>query len=449
MIVTLLIMIAVVTSMIAINALYVAGEFASVSARKTRIVQEAEQGNRLAKLLLPVIEDHHKLDNYIAASQVGITLSSIVLGIYGQQQIAPLLTPVLQNLPIIDSEVAAAGLSSLLVLIVLTGLQVVLGELVPKSLALLYPEGVALWTVLPMRWSAEYILRPLIILLNGSGAVLLRLVGAQHEAGHKHVHSPEEIQLLIRQSHEGGLLDAEERQMMDNAFHVSELTVGDVLIPRTRMMAAEVGTPLVELLRLSAIEYSRIPLYEEDIDHIIGFVHIKDLFRLYHKNKHGNPRTVLHKACFVPETASLNDVWRTMNTEKSYMAIVFDEYGGTVGMVTREDLIEEIFGEVRDEFDEDEIALVTPLENGDYLVRGDAAILNLNSQLDLDLPAENAHTISGLVLDESGHIPVVGDVVEVANIKITVQSVRNNMVETLLLHIPQSASDQTDEDETR
>lgn len=433
---TIVLMIAIVALMIAINALYVAGEFAAVSARKTRITQEAEAGNRLAKLLLPIIEDHHKLDRYIAASQVGITLSSVVLGIYGQRQIAPLLEPVLMNLPIIDSQIAAAGVASILVLIVLTGLQVVLGELVPKSLALQYPERVALATTLPMRWSADIVLRPLIVILNGSGTILLRLLGMQQEAGHKVVHSPEEIQYLIRQSHQGGLLDEDELQLLDNAFHVGELTVGDILIPRTRMTTADKSTPLPDLLRLTAEEYTRVPIYEGDIDHIIGFVHIKDLFRLYLQNKTGDPLKVMRKACFVPETADLNEVWRIMDAEKSYLAIVFDEYGGTVGMVTREDLIEEIFGEVQDEFDEDELPPIIPNADGTYTVRGDVAIVTVNSQLNLDLPTEHAHTISGIVLDELGRIPEAGDKVTIEGVRLVVKKVENRMVDTLILHLP-------------
>lgn len=441
---TILLMIVIVALMIAINALYVAGEFAAVSARKTRIIQEIEAGNRLAKLLLPILEDHHKLDRYIAASQVGITLSSVVLGIYGQRQIAPLLEPVLMNLPVIDNQVAAAGIASVLVLIVLTAMQVVLGELVPKSLALQYPERVALATALPMRWSADIVLRPLIVILNGSGTILLRLLGMQQEASHKVVHSPEEIQYLIRQSHKGGLLDEEELNLLDNAFHISELTVSDILIPRTRMTTADKNAPLTELLRLTAEEYTRVPIYETDIDHIIGFVHIKDLFRLYLQDKNADPSSALRKACFVPETADLNEVWRIMDAEKSYLAIVFDEYGGTVGMVTREDLIEEIFGEVQDEFDEDELPPIVANADGSYTVRGDVAVVTVNSQLNLDLPTDNAHTISGIVQDELGRIPEAGDTVKIEGIRLVVKKVENRMVDTLVLHRPTTHTEQTE-----
>ena len=247
----------VVGLLIGFNALYVAGEFASVSARRPRIMQLADEGNRLAQTVLPVLEDPHKLDNYIAASQVGITLSSIVLGIYGQQQIAPRIEPWLAGLPLGGSgsggsEAAAAGTAAVLILILLTTLQVILGELVPKSLAIQYPERLALITALPMKWSADYVLRPLIVLLNGSGALILRLLGATYEGGHAHVHSPEEIVILVKESHRGGVLDAEERQLLGNLFRAVNRRAEDVAAPRNRIVAVDVNEPLAEVLKLAA-----------------------------------------------------------------------------------------------------------------------------------------------------------------------------------------------------
>lgn len=426
----------IVAFLIAVNALYVAGEFASVSARKTRIVQAANEGNRLAKMLLPIIEDSHKLDNYIAASQVGITLSSVALGIYGQQQIAPLLVPLLEGIPFLSSDVAAGGIAVTLTLIVLTTLQVILGELVPKSIAIQYPERVALSTVLPMRWSADIILKPLIILLNGSGALLLRLLGSSHDASHRHVHSPEEIQFLIEQSHKGGLLDAEERELLGNALRVGELTVSDVVMPRTRMIAASADSTVEELLRLAATShYTRIPVYEGSIDHIVGIAHLKDLFRLYRLGK-TSVKGSLRKVSFVPETMSINDVWQVLNRERTYLAIVFDEYGGTVGMVTREDLLEVLFGEVQDEFDEDEEPPIKKVGEREYEVGGDLSIAYLNSQLDLDLSAEHAHTVSGLIVALLERIPEVGDEVTLDQVRFRVLSIKDRMADKVLVKLP-------------
>lgn len=429
-------MFVVVMLLIVICALYVAGEFAAVSARKTRIVQAANEGSRLAKMLLPIIEDSHKLDNYIAASQVGITLTSIALGIYGEQQITPLIEPLLERLPFISSQAVAAGVAAVIVLVVLTTLQVILSELVPKSIAIQYPERTALYTVLPMRWSADLILRPLIILLNGSGVLLLKLLRSGHEPSHRHVHSPEEIQFLIEQSHKGGLLDAEERELLGNALRVGELTVSDVVVPRTKMLTASADASVVELLRLAASShYTRIPVYDGDIDHIIGIVHLKDLFRLYRSGKE-SVRGSLRKASFVPETMSVNDVWEALNREHTYLAIVFDEYGGTVGMVTREDLLEALFGEVQDEFDQDEEPLIKKLGEREYEVGGDLSIAYLNNQLDLDLSAEHTHTISGLIVALLERMPEVGDEVTVDGVRIRVLSVEDRMADRVLIKLP-------------
>lgn len=442
MFVTLLVAVLIIVTMIGINALYVAGEFASVSARKSRIQQMAESGNQLARMLLPIIEDRHRLDNYIAASQVGITLSSIVLGIYGQQQLAPRLAPLLQRIPFLNQEVVAAGVAATLVLLFLTTLQVVLGELVPKSIALQYPERIALATVLPMRWSAEIILKPLIILLNGSGSLILRLLGASYGGGHGHVHSPEEIQLLIGESYEGGLLDAEDRRLLDNAFRVGELTAGEIAVPRTRMVAASVDTPLPELLKLAAeSDYTRIPVYENDIDHVIGFVHLKDLFKLTKTQPQANANSIVRVAPYVPETMLANDVWETLNRERSYIAFVFDEYGGTVGMITREDVIEELFGEVQDEFDS-ELAPIVKVGDRQYLVRGDLLVEYVNDRLAVDLPVGFANTIGGLILHTIGRVAEVGDEASVNGITLRVQATTGTSIDQVRLTLPpQTAND--------
>ena len=419
MILTILTIILVVSLMIFFNGLFVAGEFSSVSARKTRIVQMAQEGNRLAQTLLPVLQDPHKLDNYIAASQVGITLSSIVLGIYGEQQIAPLIAPWIARLPIggdpsAGSHLAAAGIASTLVLILLTTLQVVGGELVPKSIAIQYPERLALITALPMKWSAEVILKPLIVLLNGSGTLILRLLRASSDRGHTHVHSPEEILILIKESHRGGLIAADERQFLQNVLQRSQLRAGEIATPRTRMVVAPVDRPVSKVLRLAADSaYTRIPVYEGDIDHIVGFVHLRDLFTLYRTDDGAAIRGIVRPVPFVPKSLTSVEVWERLDEAQSYLAIVFDEHGGTSGMITREDLVEELFGELQDEFDQEK-ALLTRVGAGRISVRGDMLISDLNDRLDTNLPLEESHTLGGLIMARLGRIPQVGDTVEIA-----------------------------------
>ncbi|MGD8791421.1 MAG: hemolysin family protein [Anaerolineae bacterium] len=446
MIGTLLTILSVVSLLIFTNALYVAGEFASVSARKTRIQRMAEEGNRLARLLLPVLEDSHKLDNYIAASQVGITLSSIVLGIFGEQQIAPHLEPLLAWLPLgqegsATSQAAAAGLATTIVLLVLTTLQVIMGELVPKSVAVQYPERLALLTTVPMKWSADYILKPLIALLNGSGALLLKLMGVSDGREHTHIHSPEEIVILVRESHRGGLLDADERQFLQNVFRSGEMHAGEIAVPRTRIVAAPADDTVAEVLALAADSaYTRIPLYERDIDHIVGFVHLRDLFHLYRRDPETKARTIMRSLPFVPETLTVAQVWERLDEADSYLAVVFDEYGGTGGLITREDLVEELFGELQDEFDR-ERALITPAGEGRIVVRGDMLISTLNDMLELALPHREAHTIGGLVMEMLGRVPEVGDRVEAGEVKLRVDAVAHNSVTAVYIALPPEVRD--------
>ncbi len=440
MILTIFTTLLVVSLMIFFNALYVAGEFSSVSARKTRIMQMADEGNRLARTLLPVLQDSHKLDNYIAASQVGITLSSIVLGIYGERQIAPLIEPLIARLPLGDpgaaGHAAAAGIASTLVLVLLTILQVVMGELVPKSVGIQYPERLALLTALPMKWSADYVLKPLIVVLNGSGALLLRLLGLNAARGHAHVHSPEEIALLVKESHRGGLIGADEGRFLQNVFRRSKLHAGEIAIPRPQMVAAPADQAVGEVLRLAAESaYTRIPIYEGDIDHIVGFVHLRDLFALYRTDPDASVRRIVRPAPFVPETLTSAEVWQRLDEAQSYLAIVFDEFGGTEGLITREDLLEELFGEFQDEFDQEQ-ALLTQIDEEHLSVRGDMLIAELNARLDVDLPQEETHTVGGLLMDRLGRIPREADALEIDGVGLSVEAVENRRVTQVRVSLP-------------
>ncbi len=392
--------------MVFANALYVAGEFSTVAARKTRVSQLAAGGNPLAKQLLHFLENREELDRYVAACQLGITVSSLVLGSYGQSVIAPYLVALADELGL--GTAAIVSFSAVLVLLILTMLQVVFGELLPKSIAIQYPERVALAVVVPVRWSI-FIFQPLIWLFNGSGNLILRLLGVEHTAEHGHMHSPAEIEILVTESHQGGLLDSEERQMLRNAFRLRDLTAREVMAHRTRMVAAPVESSVLDLLNLALdAGHTRIPLYRRHIDEVIGFVHLKDLFRLHvegDENLAGILRSIVH----VPETMPALDVWQALQEQQQYMAIVFDEYGGTAGLITVEDLIEEIFGEVQDEFDEEMELMTFDPEGRRIHLRGDLLVSDVNEYLGLNLPDDNAVTLGGLVLGKLGRVPEVGD----------------------------------------
>ncbi len=418
--------------LIFLNALFVAAEFSTVSSRRTRISQMAAHGNRFAAMLLPILEDSQSLDRFVAACQIGITISSLVLGAFGQNvftqplaerlvQLIDWMAPGLARIGISSNGLTTAvsiSISAAAILIFLTFLQVILGELFPKSVAVQYPERLALGTVLPVKWSS-FVLRPLIWLFNGSGALLLRLLGVNARGEQGKAHSPEEIEILVTESHEGGLLDDEERQMLRNAFRMRDLTARQVMVHRTRIIAVPVETSVEDIMNLALdVGHTRIPLYQDTIDKIIGFVHIKDLFRL-HISGISNLAEILREIVFVPETLPIAEVWEVLGAKRQYMAIVFDEFGGTAGLITFEDLIEEIFGELQDEFD-DETALISLDSEGRLHLRGDLLVADVNEYLQLQLP-ESADTLGGLVLSELGRPPEVGDEISIGETTIRVE----------------------------
>ncbi|MCA9985301.1 MAG: HlyC/CorC family transporter [Anaerolineales bacterium] len=443
-----LVIFSVVTLLILFNAFYVAAEFATVAARRTRISQMAASGNGLAQKLLPILEDSHALDNYIAACQVGITISSLVAGAYGQNVIATALAPsfgemlggsesLLARIGVsadLAAEATALAVAIVVVLTVLTILQVVIGELLPKSVAVQFPEQVALWVVVPMIWSAR-LFKPLIWIFNGSGRAILRAMGYDGDTGHDQVYSPEEIEILVQGSHEGGLLDEGERQMLRNAFRLRDLTARQVMVHRTKLVLAATDISIAEAIKISLESgFTRLPVYEGKLDDIKGFVHIKDLFRL-HMQQSGALADIIRPVVHVPETMPVADVWETLNKKRQYVAVVFDEYGGTAGLITMEDLVEEIFGELQDEFD-DESALLALDKEGRLYLRGDLLIADINEYLDLSLPEEAADTLSGLIFSELGRAPKPGDEIDITGTVFRVEAMADLGVAEVSLELP-------------
>ncbi|MBW7882859.1 MAG: HlyC/CorC family transporter [Caldilineaceae bacterium] len=428
------VIILVIILLIAINGLYVAGEFSAVSARRPRLAQMADEGSATARWLLAILEQPHRLDAFVAACQLGITLSSLVLGYYGQANIIRLLAPQLEAMDPASRTALESGLS-VAILLGLTTLQVLFGELIPKNIGLQYPEHTAIITATPMRWSM-LIYRPLIWLFNGSGQLLLRLIKAQPVAEHAHIHSPDEIVMLVEESRAGGLLDKEETRLLVNTLELRNETARKVMLPRNRMLAAQADGECEELLVLLANSpYSRLPLYQDDVDHIVGVVHIRDLLKLLHRRRTApagteaqqSVRDIMRPVQFVPDSMPAEDVLLLMQREHLHLVIVVDEYGGTAGLITVEDLVEEIIGEFEDEFDRQPPAM--ELRSGARLwVRGDVPVDELNDLLDAVLPTQEVDTVGGLVTKELGRLPKVGDEVEVASISFRVESTDHNSV---------------------
>lgn len=400
----------IIMLMIFANGLYVGAEFATVGARKTRVRQLAGSGNKLAQRLLPVMEDYHRLDDYVATCQLGITITSLVLGAVGTSQIT--------------NRLALVGSSNYLlvftiVLLFLTLLQVVFGELFPKSVAVQMPEQLAMWTIYPILLS-QFIMRPLIFIFNGSARAIMRVLGLNEEGGHATYYSSEEIEILVGDSNEGGLIDDDERTMLRNAFRLDDLVAKEVMVHRTKIVAAPHDNTVRQILD-TALEagFSRIPIYENSIDNILGFLHVKDLFRLLVNNETDFKKS-LRKVIYVPESMEVPKLWERLNQEGQYIAIVFDEHGGTEGMITQEDLIEEIFGELQDEYDNE--APLMHLEGDRVHLRADQLVKDINEQFDIELPIDIADTIGGLVFSKLDERPKLGDEITVNNVNIRVET---------------------------
>lgn len=379
----------------------------------------------------------------MVACQVGITISSLVLGAYAHETLATRLDEPLMQLfgSLLSPQMTAWLADTVAITVVLLSvviLQVVLGEHVPKALAIQYPEAVARWTSWPMRLFLILFAIPIRI-FNGTANVILRLVGLSSRST-DHALSPEEIEILMAESHEGGLIDDNERRLLRNALRMRDLTARQVMIHRTRIAAAPQATSALDLMQL-AIDagFSRIPLYRDSIDEIVGFVHVKDLFRIHNQGE-SDVSGIIRDVVYVPETLSINDVWDQLDVQNRYLAIVFDEFGGTAGLLTLEDLIEEIFGELQDEFD-DEAAVIARDKQGRIYLRGDLLVSDVNEYLELDLPEETADTLSGLLFSLLGRPPVTGDEISLEDVAIRVESMEDLGVGELSLLLPHSDAD--------
>lgn len=430
--------------LIFINALYVASEFAAVGVRRTQIEQMATEGNLFARLLHPVISQTGRLDTYVAACQIGITLSSLVLGAYGQITVAVWLAGELEARGVFQAA-GALPAASLATLLGLTVIQVVFGELVPKSVAIRYPARVALATVVPMKWSLVAF-RPLVWLLNGSANVILAVFRVS-PSNRRHIHLAEEIDLLVEDSHEGGLLDDSERARLHNVFRLSSKRVKEIMVPRTRVFAVDIATPADELKDLAAKSaYTRIPVYHEHLDEVRGVIHIKDLLALsLEPDECWDIERVLRPVPIVLENQPVKALLNDLRDRHFQMALVVDEYGGTSGIVTLEDVLEEVVGDIPDEYPKELVEGILPVGDGRLRVPGACSISDLADYLDIALEYPDASTIGGLVMGLLGRMPRPGDTVSLSGVGFEVESVANDSVWWALVTPPVEKEEEKDD----
>jgi CBS domain containing-hemolysin-like protein len=425
----LLLIVSIVGFLILVNAFYVAAEFGVVSARRSRIHELAVQRNWLAGLLLPVVQDAAALDRYVATCQIGITLSSLVLGAYGQATLATMLTPLAEGWGGLQPLVAEST-AAMIVLIALTALQVVFGELIPKSLALRNPTVFALYTALPMRWS-QWLFHWFIAVLNGSGVLVLRSIGmAQH--GHRHVHSPEELELLIAESRDGGLLEPDEQRRLHQALRLGLRRARHLMVPRASIEAIDVQWSAERVLEaVLDTPFSRLPVYDGSLDQVVGILHTRDLVMARVQRRRLDAlRALIRPALIVPEMMPANDVLRLLRERRTHLALVIDEFGTVEGLLTLEDVLSELLGEVGDEF---HAAGGEPerLPDGRIRMPGHLPLDEAQRWLGSGWVSD-ANTIAGHVMQMLGRLPAEGDRIRLDGIEIEVERLHGRVPATLL-----------------
>lgn len=422
---TLLGLIAVLL-LVGANGFFVAAEFSLVGARRTRITQLAEEGNASAKSAQNAIEH---LDSYIAATQLGITLASLALGWIGEPAVAHLFEPLFHALlPAELVETVSHTLSVVIAFSIVTLLHIVMGELVPKSIALQRPEATSLVIARPVTWFLA-IFRPIIYLMNSIGNSIVRMLGFQPAGEHASVHSAEELEMLVQSSREAGLLEESEEVLLRRVFDFGDISVQEIMQPRVEVDAIPLDAPLTEILQLVVDNHhSRYPVYEDSIDNVVGLLMTKDLLDviirqpelLTNSDKTFDFKRILRKPLFVPGTLEVDILLERMQETKSHLAVVIDEYGGMAGVATMEDIIEQLVGEVQDEFDDEEDDPILT-EGNQIVVDG---LVSLNEIIDRfgDPGGEpESTTVGGYVAEKLNRIPVKGDTIPFGDYDVRVQ----------------------------
>ena len=421
-----LLRLAALLALVVANAFFVAAEFALVGARKTRLDEMAQAGSRRAAMALRALTH---LDRYISATQLGITLASLALGWIGEPALATLIEGAFSALPQPVNAIATHSVAVAVSFAIITLLHIVLGELVPKALALLYPERVSELVTAPLV-GFTWIMAAPIAVLNNLANFLLRLMRVKPPGSHERLHSPEEIRMLVEQSQEGGRLGKQDARLLEGVFEFSEKTAEQVMTPRTEMVAMDSDDSVEAAADVVArAGRSRYPVYRESLDDIVGVVHAKDILTALRDQASSTLRGIMRAPLFVPGTREVEDVLADMKRLKVHLAVVLDEYGGTAGLVTMEDLLEEIVGPIYDEYDRPAAAPAPDAR----LIDGGLPITQFNAENDAELDDSDYTTIGGYVFGKLERLPRPGDRVEVPPFTFEVAAMEGRRVKAVRL----------------
>ena len=415
-----------------LNGFFVAAEFALVRSRRTRLDAMARAGDAKARLALRATSTLARL---LSASQLGITLASLALGWVAESTLGDAFARWFGSLPIVIEQSLRVSFGAIVALASVTYLHVVFGELAPRAVALNHPEQFARWLAPPLMVFA-WLVTPFIAVLNRSSHGVLKLFGQRGDVLEEPVHSPDELRLIVEQSQEGGAIPAQDADLIEGVFEFSEKNAREVMTPRTNVVAMPTDATLDEALAIvEENAFSRYPVYEDSIDNIVGVVLAKDLLRVLRTPPPGfTIQSIMRDVHVVPGSREVEEVLADFKRLKEHMAVVLDEYGGTAGIVTMEDLLEEIVGEILDEHDEP-VAPETTEGAGTVLVPGSVNIGELNERFGLTVPDDDYSTIGGFVFGSLGRLPLVGDRVSAGGGVFVVREMDGRRIESVAVHV--------------
>ncbi len=422
-------------ALVGANAFFVAAEFSLVSVRRTRIRELVDAGDRLARVVQKAQDD---LNLAISGTQLGITVASLGLGWIGEPAVARTIRDVFSALPAPWASVATHGVATTIAFFLITLLHIVLGELAPKTVALVRPEAVSRAVAVPL-YLFNVVMRPVIWFLNASANMVLRAFGMHVVEARERVHSPEEIQLLLQESRIEGAVEQDEEAMIHGVFELTRTVAREVMTPRPDIQAVPADATLEDVLEVATNSgYSRLPVLEGSIDHIVGVLLIKDLLPWFRRDDWSGFRVTeeARDAYYVPDTKPVDDILAEMRRQKVHLAVVVDEFGGTDGIVTLEDLLEEIVGDIYDEHDMAARPAIIVKPSGRIEVAGGLSLSDLIEEFDLAQVEEEYDTVAGYVIGKLGRIPEKGERVELGDVELEVREVADRRITLLELHHP-------------
>lgn len=415
--------------LVVLNGFFVAAEFSIVKVRYSQIQIKAEQGNKLAKKSQHII---NHLDTYLSATQLGITIASLGLGWIGEPLVVKIITALTNLFNISISDEMLHTISLPIGFLIITTLHIVFGELAPKSIAIRKSEPTTLLISYPLYWFF-IIFRPFIWLMNSLSNVFLNIIGIKPIGEHE-IHSFDELKLLVEQSQKGGAIQAENYEIIKNAFDFTDHTAKQIMVPRQQVFSLDIELTKKEIIdKIIENGFSRIPVYKDSIDNILGIAYSKDILKAHYQNPNFDINSLLHPVLYVFETKHISEILGEFQKKHTHLAVVIDEFGGTEGILTMEDVLEELVGEIQDE-DDDEKPMVERISEDTYMVQATHLLSDINEHIEDPFTiSDDYNTLAGMLLYYCNRIPKLNEKVEIENYEITISKILHRTIQTVII----------------